>query len=53
MYYSEYTGWVYYLRNIFVHFFLICNYANIMSNVRTLKDIKDGEGGSYKKPDIG
>src|SRR2546423_2472987 len=31
-------------------FFLIYNHANIMSNVHTLNDIKDREGGSYKKP---
>src|SRR4051794_1690011 len=30
-------------------FFLIYNHANIMSNVHTLNDIKDREGGSYKK----
>src|SRR6266480_1539771 len=33
-----------------IFFFLIYNYANIMSNVHTLNDIKDREGGSYKKP---
>src|SRR6266542_2040328 len=33
---------MYYLRNLFTYFFfLICNYAKIMSNVPTLKDIKD------------
>ena len=31
-------------------FFLIYNHANIMSNVHTLNDIKDREGGFYKKP---
>jgi hypothetical protein len=31
-------------------FFLIYNHAIIMSNVHTLNDIKDSEGGSYKKP---
>src|SRR6266498_5933555 len=31
-------------------FFLIYNYANIISNVHILNDIKDKEGGSYKKP---
>ena len=30
-------------------FFLIYNYANIMSNIYTLNDIKDKKGGSYKK----
>ena len=30
-------------------FFLIYNYANIISNVHILNDIKDREGGSYKK----
>src|SRR6266480_6011496 len=33
-----------------IFFFLIYNHANIMSNVHTLNDIKDREGGSYKKP---
>ena len=31
-------------------FFLIYIYANIMTNVYTLNDIKDREGGSYRKP---
>ena len=31
-------------------FFLIYNHANIMFNVHILNDIKDREGGSYKKP---